>query len=68
MNSYEQSLFSNLLDVNWMIEENKSNKDLVKYLEIAYHKIQDDLRESMGDKEYREYIRMGREMFAPAKG
>ena len=68
MNSYEQSLFSNLLDVNWMIEENKSNKDLVKYLEIAYHKIQNDLRESMGDKEYREYIRMGREMFAPAKG
>jgi len=68
MTTYEQSLFRDLLDVNWMIEENKSNKDLVKYLEIAYHKIQDDLRESMGDKEYREYIRMGREMFAPAKG
>ena len=68
MNSYEQSLFRDLLDVNWMIEENKSNKDLVRFLEIAYHKIQDDLRESMGDKEYKEYIRMGREMFAPAKG
>jgi hypothetical protein len=68
MTNYERELFSDLLDVNWMIEENKSNKDLVRFLEIAYHKIQDDLRESMGDKEYREYIRMGREMFAPAKG
>jgi hypothetical protein len=68
MTNYEQKLFSDLLDVNWMIEENKANKDLVRFLEIAYHKIQDDLRESMGDKEYREYIRMGREMFAPAKG
>ena len=68
MTNYEQKLFSDLLDVNWMIEENKANKDLVRFLEIAYHKIQDDLRESMGDKEYREYIRMGREMFAPARG
>ena len=67
MNNYEQCLFSDLLDVNWLIEENKSNKELRKFLSIAYHKIQDDLRESMGDSKYDTFIRAGREMFAPAK-
>jgi hypothetical protein len=65
MTNYEQSLFSDLLDVNWMIEENRSNKDLARFLTIAYHKIQEDLRDAMGDDEYRSFIRAGREMFAP---
>jgi hypothetical protein len=65
MTNYEQSLFSDLLDVNWMIEENRSNKDLTRFLTIAYHKIQEDLRDAMGDDEYRSFIRAGREMFAP---
>ena len=65
MTNYEQSLFSDLLDVNWMIEENKSNKDLVRFLTIAYHKIQEDLRDAMGEDEYRSFIRTGREMFSP---
>lgn len=64
MTSYEQKLFGDLLDVNWMIEENKANKQMVKFLNIAYHAIQDELRESMGDQDYSAYIRMGREMFA----
>ena len=68
MTNYEQKLFSDLLDVNWMIEENKENKEMARFLTIAYHSIQDELRESMGDKEYSTFIRAGREMFAPAKG
>ena len=68
MTNYEQKLFSDLLDVNWMIEENKNNKELVKFLNIAYDSIRDKLRESMGDGKYDTFIRAGKEMFAPAKG
>jgi hypothetical protein len=68
MTNYEQNLFSDLIDVNWMIEENKENKEMRRFLSIAYHKIQDDLRESMGDDKYNTFIRAGKEMFAPAKG
>lgn len=68
MTNYEQNLFSDLLDVNWMIEENKNNKELVKFLNIAYDSIRDKLRESMGDGKYDTFIRAGKEMFAPAKG
>jgi hypothetical protein len=67
MTTYEQSLFRDLLDVNWMIEENKANKEMARFLTIAYHSIQNELRECMGDREYSDFIRMGREMFAPAK-
>jgi hypothetical protein len=68
MTNYEQKLFTDLLDVNWMIEENKANKEMARFLSIAYHAIQDELRESMGDGKYTTFIRAGREMFAPAKG
>jgi hypothetical protein len=68
MTNYEQKLFTDLLDVNWMIEENKANKEMARFLNIAYHAIQSELRESMGDNEYNTFIRVGREMFAPAKG
>lgn len=68
MTNYEQKLFSDLLDVNWMIEENKSNKELVKFLNIAYDSIRNELRESMGDGKYDTFIRAGKEMFAPAQG
>ena len=68
MTNHEQKLFSDLLDVNFLIEENKSNHDLVKFLHIAYHSIRDELIESMGSDNYRTFINKGREMFAPAKG
>jgi hypothetical protein len=68
MTNYQQGLFTDLIDVNWMIEENKENKAMRRFLSIAYHKIQDDLRESMGDDKYNTFLRAGREMFAPAKG
>jgi hypothetical protein len=68
MTNYEQKLFTDLLDVNWMIEENKSNKEMARFLNIAYHAIQNELRESMGDDKYSAFIRQGREMFAPAQG
>ena len=68
MTNYEQNLFSDLIDVNWMIKENKANKEMARFLSIAYHKIQDELRESMGDDKYATFFIAGRDMFAPAKG
>ena len=64
MTNYEQKLFSDLIDVNWMIKENKANKELARFLSIAYHTIQDELRDCMGDDKYNTFIRAGREMFA----
>lgn len=64
MTNYEQKLFSDLIDVNWMIKENKANKEMVRFLSIAYHTIQDELRDSMGDGKYDTFFRAGREMFA----
>lgn len=67
MTTYERKLFSDLLDVNLLIDE-QENKEVARFLTIAYHTIQDELRESMGNNEYAMFIRQGREMFAPAKG
>lgn len=64
MTTYEQKLLNDLLDVNWMIEENKANKEMARFLTIAYHTIQDELREYMGDENYASFLNVGREMFA----
>lgn len=68
MTNYEQKLLTDLIDVNWMIKENKANTEMARFLRIAYHTIQDELRDSMGDEKYDTFLRGGREMFAPAKG
>lgn len=67
MTNYEQKLLRDLIDVNWMIKENKSNTEMARFLWIAYHTIQDELRDSMGDDKYATFLRGGREMFAPAQ-
>ena len=67
MTTYERKLFSDLLEVNMLIDE-QENKEVARFLTIAYHTIQDELRESMGSNEYAMFIRQGREMFAPAQG
>lgn len=68
MTNYEQKLLTDLMDVNWMIKENKANEEMARFLRIAYYKIQDDLRDSMGDDKYETFLKGGREMFAPVKG
>lgn len=67
MTTYERKLFSDLLEVNMLIDE-QENKEVARFLAIAYHTIQDELRESMGSNDYAMFIRQGREMFAPAQG
>lgn len=68
MTNYQQKLFSDLIDVNWLIKENQKDKELVRFLSIAYHTINDELREEMGADKYNTFMRAGKEMFAPALG
>jgi hypothetical protein len=67
MTNYERELFSDLLSVNMLIDE-QENKEVARFLAVAYYKIRQELIDSMGEREYNDFIRMGREMFAPAKG
>jgi hypothetical protein len=67
MTTYEHELFSDLLSVNMLIDE-QENKEVARFLTIAYYKIRQDLIDSMGEREYNDFIRIGRQMFAPAKG
>jgi hypothetical protein len=64
LTDYERHLLNELMNVNWEIEQNKENKILVKYLSIAYDKIQSDLMEEMGEAEYYQFIRIGQRMFS----
>ena len=64
MTNYERELFSDLLSVNMLIDE-QENKEVARFLAVAYYKIRQELIDSMGEREYNDFIRMGREMFAP---
>lgn len=64
MTDHARRLFSDLLDVNWQIELNKDNAELNKFLNVAYTSILNQLREEMGENEYIQYIKKGRDMFA----
>ncbi len=67
MTNYERKLFSDLLEVNILMDDPK-NKEVSRFLAIAYNAIQDELREAMGSNNYAMFIRQGREMFAPVQG
>ena len=66
MTNYQIELFSKMVNLNWEIDvENHSS--LVKNALIEqYWKVRNELIEDMGEDEFKEYMRMGREMFAPA--
>ena len=67
-----QTLFSELIDVNWEIKQHRENNfnspnfysDLL-LLEDKYEEIKNDLIEEMGLKEYYHFVNLGRIMFAP---
>jgi hypothetical protein len=67
MTNYQRQLFSDLVEVNMLLDDPK-NKEVSRFLAIAYHKIQEELSDDMGRNEYAMFIRQGREMFAPKQG
>lgn len=67
MTNYQRKLFSDLVNVNMLIDE-QENKEVARFLTIAYYKIQEELSEDMGRGEYSDFMKKGREMFAPVQG
>jgi hypothetical protein len=66
MNNYERDLFNQLLEVNWRINNGDYDSVIKKALVEHYWTIEEKLVDSMGRKEYREFVDGMRKMFAPA--
>lgn len=64
MTNYEREIFSKLLDVSWEMEKKEHSKLIKEALNSYYFKLRDELKDSMGENEYNEFIRQGKEMFA----
>lgn len=67
MTNYQRKLFSDLINVNMLIDE-QENKEIARFLTMAYYKIQEELSDDMGHSEYGDFMKKGREMFAPVQG
>jgi len=61
-------LFSKMIDLNWEIDNGGYNQVVKSALTEHYCKVREELVEDMGAAEFKEYMRMGREMFAPKGG
>jgi hypothetical protein len=65
LSNYESKLMSRLVDLNWEIH-NGNHPDLIRQALVQYYNnTEAELEDSMGLAEYREFMRKGREMFAP---
>lgn len=67
MTNYQMGLFSKMIDLNWEIDNGEYNQTVKTALTEHYYKVREELVEDMGAAEFKEYMRMGREMFAPAE-
>ena len=73
MTDEQREIFRKVLDTNWEIKElmegakktGKFDKVLAKAKE--HREAVDELKESMGEREYANFIAMGRQMFASAE-
>lgn len=68
MTNYQMGLFSKMIDLNWEIDNGGYNQVVKNALTEHYCKVREELVEDMGAAEFKEYMRMGREMFAPVGG
>jgi hypothetical protein len=67
MTNEQSAIFRRVLDTNWEIKESAASGDWDKArLKIKEHKeAVEELKTSMGEREYDNFINMGRKMFAP---
>ena len=68
MTNYERHLFSELVDVNWEINKGGHNSIVKMALISRYSQIVAQLEDSMGVTEWKKFMAMGKEMFAPVGG
>jgi hypothetical protein len=67
LTAYQRQLFSDLVSLNWEIDNSDYNKTVKNALVEQYWKVKEELMSDMGREEYDRYINGMREMFAPAK-
>ena len=63
MTQYESNLFSELLDVNYELETGEHNSVVMTSLLNRYSQIVEQLEESMGKSNWRNFIDKGKQMF-----
>ena len=68
MTQEQSKIFERILDTNWEIKElSESGKWHEAHMKAKeHHEAVNELKASMGEKEYDNFINMGREMFAPS--
>jgi hypothetical protein len=73
MTDEQREIFRKVLDTHWeikeLMEETKKTGKFDKVLAKAkeHREAVDELKESMGEREYNNFIAMGRQMFAPVE-
>lgn len=66
MTSYQRSLFNQLLEYNYELSVGDYSSVVQQALIIAMSKVEIELEQDMGVKEWREFKDKGRRMFSPA--
>ena len=69
MTNEQSAIFRRVLDTNWEVKElMESGKwDEARLKSKEHHEAVNELKASMGEKEYEKFIDTGRKMFAPAE-
>ena len=67
MTNEQSAIFRRVIDTNWEIKElGESGKWFEVGLKLKeYNDAVDEMKESMGEREYANFISMGKKMFAP---
>lgn len=70
MTNEQSVIFRKVLDSNWEVKELSEAGKWTEALEKSkeHQAAVKELKESMGEKEYNNFINMGRKMFAPVGG
>ena len=67
MTNEQSAIFSRVLDTNWEVKEltESGNWEKARVKAKEHHAAVEELKASMGEAEYNNFIAIGRRMFAP---
>ena len=67
MTNEQSAIFRRILDTNWEVKELSEAGKWTEAMQKSkeHHAAVEELKASMGEKEYNDFINMGRKMFAP---
>ena len=67
MTDEQSAIFRKVLDTNWQVKElmESGNWNEARVKAKEHHEAVEELKTSMGEREYANFINMGRKMFAP---